>query len=54
MAEAGENAEREDRLVAEARANTAEARADAEREARLATEAQLRALQDELERLRRQ
>ena len=46
--------ERAGRLVAEARADTAEARADAEREARLATEAQLRALQDELERLRRQ
>ena len=54
VAEAGENAEREARLAAEARA-------DAEREARLAeqsarevAEAQLRALQDELERLRRQ
>ena len=45
VAEAGENAEREARLAAEARA-------DAEREARLATEAQLRALQDENERLR--
>ena len=59
--------ERAARLVAEARAdtaemraNTAEARADAEREARLAeqaarqaAEAQLRALQDENERLRR-
>ena len=53
--------ERAGRLVAEARADTAEARADAEREARLAeqaarqsAEAQLRALQDENERLRRQ
>ena len=52
--------ERAGRLVAEARADTAEARADAEREARLAeqaarhaAEAQLRALQDENERLRR-
>ena len=53
VAEAGENAEREARLAAEARA-------DAEREARLAeqaarqvAESQLRALQDENERLRR-
>lgn len=40
--------------MAEARADTAEARAEAEREARLATEAREHALQDELERLRRQ
>ena len=68
VAEAGENAEREARLAAESRAdtaemraNTAEARADAEREARLAeqavrqvAESQLRALQEEIDRLRRQ
>lgn len=56
IAEAGENAEREARLLAEARADMAETRADAEREARLVEQAQAeareRALKDEIERLR--
>lgn len=46
--------ERAARLVAEARADTAEARASEERRARLVSEAHARAFQDELERLRRQ
>ena len=54
IAEAGENAEREARLGAEARADTEREARMAEQAAREAAEAQLRALQDELERLRRQ
>ena len=54
IAEAGENAEREARLAAEARADAEREARLAEQSAREAAEAQLRALQDELERLRRQ
>ena len=54
VAEAGENAEREARLVAEARVDAEREARLAEQAAREAAEAQLRALQDELERLRRQ
>ena len=54
VAEARADTEREARLEAEDRVDTAEARADTEREARLAAEARIRALEEEIERLRRQ
>ena len=61
VAEARADTEREARLAAEDRVDTAEARADTEREARLAAdaradtaEARIRELEEENERLRRQ
>ena len=54
VAEASVDAEREARLAAEDRVDTAEARAATEREARLAAEARARELQEENERLRSQ